>query len=439
MPERLKKARLLLPAAGLLVLVLLFSVRATRPAAGMDHALARRQAAPAGGPAQLANDDLLVRIEADPAVRRYYLPPPELPERTPDAVETTNIVVNYHPSSCPSGAITPWSNQARNAFGYAVQIWESILNGPQTIEVDACWRNDMASTTLGSAGPRDYYRDFSGAPRSGTWYAVPLANQLSNSDLNGGNAEISANFNSSFNWYLGTDGQPSSTEYDFVSVVLHEIGHGLGFSGSMVVDNGTGNNECNGTAGVGCWGAGTAYPFIYDRFTENGAGTALLAFPNNSTSLGSQLTSNDVFFDGSNANASNGGDPAELYAPSTWNFGSSYSHLGEVFNGTNSALMTFSLGFAEAVHHPGPVALGILDDTGWNLRNLWTVYVDDSNNSGTETGSSANPFNTVEEGVRAVYTGGWVYLRSGSYNETSLLYREMILDNDDTGSALIGQ
>lgn len=37
-------------------------------------------------------------------------------------------------------------------------------------------------------------------------------------------------FNSNTNWYYGIDGNPPSTKYDLISTVLHEIGHGLGFS-----------------------------------------------------------------------------------------------------------------------------------------------------------------------------------------------------------------
>lgn len=41
--------------------------------------------------------------------------------------------------------------------------------------------------------------------------------------------DIEASFNSGFsNWYLGLDGQGSG-QFDLVTVVLHELGYGLGF------------------------------------------------------------------------------------------------------------------------------------------------------------------------------------------------------------------
>lgn len=385
-------------------------------------------------PLQAAQDE--GGLVAANELRRTFVPPPQ-GFRQGNLQKTADIVVNYNPGSCPSGTTTPWSTEARQAFQYAVDIWASILNGPRTIEIDACWRNDLPATTLGRAGPADFERNFTGAPQSDTWYPVALANQLADGDLNGSTAEISANFNSSFDWYFGFDGAASNSEYDFVTVVLHEIGHGLGFTGSMNYDDGSGNAECNGTAGTGCFGAGTSDPFIYDRFTENGAGTALLAYSSPSITLGNQLTSDAVFFDGTSTNVLNGGTPAELYAPTTWDPGSSYSHLGEVFNSTDDALMTFSLGFAETIHHPGLVTLGMFVDMGWDVRNLSSVWVDGSY-TGEEIGGPTNPFDTVGEGVKAVEPHGTVTIRAGSYAEQITVIRSMFLRSEG-GSAVIGQ
>lgn len=70
-------------------------------------------------------------------------------------------------------------------------------------------------------------------------------------------------------------------------------------------------------SGIGSWGLGTGFPSVYDRFTENGSGQSLLSFPNSSTALGTRLTSNNIFFDGINVRAANGGNPVKLYAPSS--------------------------------------------------------------------------------------------------------------------------
>ena len=275
------------------------------------------------------------------------LPPKEFLLNAP---QTANITVTY---------VGSWSAEAQAAFEYAVSIWETQITSPIEIKVEASWEN-LGPGILGGAGAENLFRDFPNAPVAGTWYPVALANKLAGSDLDPTAGDIGATFNSGFAcWYFGTTGSTPAGLYDFVSVVLHEIGHGLGFFGTMRV-----GAACGG-ASNGCWGFGTVYPGIYDRFTENGAGTALLSFPNNSSQLGTQLTSNSVFFDGPNANAANGNSRVPLYAPGTWQQGSSYSHLAESFNGTANALMTYSLGPGEAQHNPGPVMLGMFADMGW--------------------------------------------------------------------------
>ena len=121
--------------------------------------------------------------------------------------------------------------------------------------------------------------------------------------------------------------------------------------------------------GQGIWGIG-GQPTIYDRFMENGSAQSLLntsLFPNPSSALAAQLQSNNLYFNGANARAANGGARPKMYAPSTWQPGSSYAHLDEIFNGTVNALMTYSLDDGEAIHDPGQVTMGILADVGWNM------------------------------------------------------------------------
>jgi hypothetical protein len=250
-------------------------------------------------------------------------------------------------------------SNAQAAFQYAVDLWEPLITSTVTITVTARW-TPLAPGVLGSASSTSLWRDFAGAPVPGTWYPVALAEKLSGGDLNPDTTDISANFNSTFGtWYFGTDGNPPPGQYDFVSVVLHELGHGLGFFGSMTV-----------SSGQGSWGGGSGFPFIFDRFAENGANQQLIntgIFPNPSAALATQLTSNNIFFDGPNANAANGGTPPKLYCPGTWTSGSSFSHLDETTfpPGNPNSLMTPMIGAAEAIHSPGAVTLGLFEDWGW--------------------------------------------------------------------------
>ncbi len=74
-----------------------------------------------------------------------------------------------------------------------------------------------------------------------------------------------------------------------------------------------------------------------------------------------------MFFDGVNADSANGGTRPALYSPTSWQAGSSYSHLDENAYPASSpnSLMT-PLFMSDEVHHaPGPLVLAMFADMGW--------------------------------------------------------------------------
>lgn len=300
-----------------------------------------------------------ITLVADPAYHPFRIMPPR---RLPGLqAQGTSFTVDYleNESNVYGDYCTAWSPAARAAFQYAVDLWAAEVQSPIPIEVEACWSN-LGSGILGSAGPTGLYRDVGGGALPGTWYPVALANVLAGRDLNGTEAEISVTLNSFFSaWYLGTDGDVPGGSYDMSSVVLHEVCHGLGLIGSMTV-----------SSGLGGWGLGSSYPLILDRYLENGSEQALLntgLFLNPSAALGDQLRGQGggVYLDAAHARAANGGGRVPLYAPSTWEPGSSIYHVSETYNSTLNALMTKSIASGEVTHDPGPVVRGILEDLGW--------------------------------------------------------------------------
>ncbi|HEX5689913.1 MAG TPA: PKD domain-containing protein, partial [Roseiflexaceae bacterium] len=253
-----------------------------------------------------------------------------------------------------------FSPQAQQAFQRAVDIWSELIVSPVPIHVSASF-TPLDANVLGAAGPNTVSANFSQAPFANTWYPVALANKISGSDLNGSQPEIVAHFNSSFSaWYFGTDGNTPFQDYDFVSVVLHELGHGLGLVDSMEVSGGQGSWGMNGRA------------LVYDRFVESNDGRQLIDtsnFPNPSAGLGASLTSGNLFFDGTNANAAAGGRP-RLFAPNPYQQGSSISHLNLASYppGDANSLMTPALSNGVSTHNPGPIVLGIFKDLGWGIE-----------------------------------------------------------------------
>jgi PA domain-containing protein len=131
---------------------------------------------------------------------------------------------------------TTLGQQRTNVFFRAAAIWEEKLNPSVDIVVLAQF-TPLGPNVLGSAGAIQIIRDFPGAEITGTWYSVALANHLAGVDfapcgvpLTVACFDIAANFATTFNFYMGFDNNEGPGQQDLLAVILHEIGHGLGFA-----------------------------------------------------------------------------------------------------------------------------------------------------------------------------------------------------------------
>ncbi len=292
---------------------------------------------------------------ASDKIERTFIPPSEsflLKSGEPKS----NIEVNY----------ISFPTEARIAFEHAVGIWESIIESDVTIRMVALWSDDLEDKVLGSCGPETYYANFPNAPYDNVFYAVALAEKIANKELNGDSRyDIVANFSSKINWYFGIDGGSSDDQYDFVSVVLHEIAHGLGFTGFFFVNNTIG--------GYGYFNSGDIASF--DQLIVNSSGTQLLdptEYPIYSRALGDALQSERLYAHSPVAMNANNGYRPRLYAPAEYDGGSSIYHLNESTYpaGTPNSLMTYAIGRSEAIHDPGPLTQGIMEDIGWSSLTI---------------------------------------------------------------------
>lgn len=145
-------------------------------------------------------------------------------------------------------------------FQYAADIWARTIPSAVEIRINARFDPqtcDASSAVLGSTSAGSSHRNFANAPFPNTWYQQSLANRIAGVDLNPSVNDMNITYNSNlcqpgcaFCWYYGVDGN-EGTKTELLPVVLHEIGHGLGFATITV-------------AGVQM---GTPPgPHIYDRF-----------------------------------------------------------------------------------------------------------------------------------------------------------------------------
>ena len=160
---------------------------------------------------------------------------------------------------------TTLGQQRFNAFRFAADIWGATLNSGPAIVVNAKWvalECTEAGVVLASSGTTTIHADVPNVGVPDTWYGASLINALSGIDRNGSTPEINTQFNinigttgclqTSF-WYLGFDGGHGGG-IDLVTVLLHELSHGLGMQTFTNLNTGALND-------------GT--PSIYDRFLRD--------------------------------------------------------------------------------------------------------------------------------------------------------------------------
>lgn len=252
-----------------------------------------------------------------------------------------------------------FSPDARAAFQAAVEIWEAILETPVTIHVHAVW-TPLGDGVLGSASPGSYVYNIDGLQKADVWYPISLAEKILGKDINPpGEADIVASFNSvneSWNFEIGTG--PGAGEYDLMSIVLHEIGHGLGITHAYTMSAGQGR--------IPEFFEGK--PVIFETSIRTASQANLVNdFTPPSAALGAALTSNGLFYASPLVRDVNSNQDASIYAPAEYSAGSSIAHLDEdkYKAGNVNSLMTPQIGSAERILDPGPIVKAILADMGW--------------------------------------------------------------------------
>ncbi len=140
--------------------------------------------------------------------------------------------------------------QRRIVYQYAADLWGAVLQSNVETFVGASFQ-DLACTatggTLGSAGASWVGASAPSGTQLGMIYHGALANAVNGSriTISSSGTDITSRFNANLGgsnpdgtpcmtgsgWYYGLDGNTPAGQINFLDVVMHEIGHGLGFSG----------------------------------------------------------------------------------------------------------------------------------------------------------------------------------------------------------------
>jgi hypothetical protein len=239
---------------------------------------------------------------------------------------------------------------AKASIQRAIDIWSENFSSKVPVNVNVAWTKAPNSTILASASAKNIFSNFNGAPDKTLYYPSALANALAGVDLDIGEPELEINVTTGDFWYYGLDGKCPSNKYDLVSVILHEMAHGLGFMSGTYYDPAT---------RVGRF----LQPTAFDAYVQLPDGRRLVDLPSPSLEIGAALTST-LLWSGANALKANNGVKPLLFTPSVYEQGSSISHLDErTFSNTfENSVMTPNLSAGEVFHLPGTLLLAIFED-----------------------------------------------------------------------------
>jgi hypothetical protein len=261
---------------------------------------------------------------------------------------------------------TTLGSQRLNVFEYVAGLWGQVISSNVTIRVEATFDPldcDSQGAVLGAAGAVSYMRDFPHAPLSNTWYPAALANKLAGVDQATGSADVVAQFNSAIGttcafplvWYYGFDGNPPSGQIDLSSVVLHELGHGLGFA--TIVNLATGERP-------------GGFNDVFMRWLEDHSTAKTFPQMGNAERVVASRDTGDLHWKGPAVVAASGrlstgahspSGHVRMYAPNPLESGSSVSHWDTVLSPDE----IMEPRYVRPIHDVG-LMRELFDDLGWN-------------------------------------------------------------------------
>ena len=296
-------------------------------------------------PSQIVTDVPPVICPVGDGFHFHHVPP----KKTKRAFKTKALqIIPIYDADMPEAAI-------KAIDSVLIPIVASTFSSEIPIHVAFSWDQTPAGA-LAAANATSLRTNFTNDLRIfNVWYSVALAEKIARRDINEpGEADISVSINKNAQWCYdcSTPEEVGANRFDFPGTILHEIYHGLGFSGISNVEGGLGTQTVQGISG------------IYNSFLENQAGQRTILQTDGSPELANDFTSGNLLFNIPTSTK------ARLYSPTVYERGSSVSHLDDrTFDGTANSLMT-SAAMRGTVERSGGIADDMLYDMGWLYTHM---------------------------------------------------------------------
>lgn len=269
------------------------------------------------------------------------------------------------------------TNQVHKAILRACEIWSSAVQGSCPVEMRIAFSNSKEDF------PSDGILAFSASPPdvfdNGIYYPSTLYNQTLGEDAFPDNYDVTLTFNANFTdadwckktwgvdatYYFGLDGKPGPYQQDFITVILHEVCHGMGFADNIFYTQNpyyAGFNGC--FYGLDYVGSSYDYPNVYSRYLSyKGKRLPELTWAERTKAILSEA----LYWDGPNVKKVNNGNPVRMFAPASYQGGSSVSHWDDEVMDSHKVFMTWQHHYP--LHEIAPLEAAMMKDLGWRLNS----------------------------------------------------------------------
>lgn len=123
----------------------------------------------------------------------------------------------------------------RNAVEFAVEKWAQRFQSEVRIRILFKWASNLGDSTLGAATSPTYVSG--GDLRGDVSYSPALASAIQRRDVSPSTVHVTMVLNRRVRWHLDFGRRAPFDRFDLATTVLHELTHGLFFSGSIAGDN----------------------------------------------------------------------------------------------------------------------------------------------------------------------------------------------------------
>jgi uncharacterized repeat protein (TIGR02543 family) len=245
----------------------------------------------------------------------------------------------------------------RQATLHALSLWGEQLSGSIPVDIEVKL-SPLGSGVIGQSWRMPMFLNTT----TNTYYPSPLWNQLEGYDATN-QRDIRLEMNSQFNFYYGITGNPSYGQIDWITTMLHEVCHGLGFFPLC------GQN--------GAWG-NYSYPGIFDRQLFQGTSGVCITELTQAERQ-ALMTSGNLYAGAPDSHllAANENSRVKIYAPNPYQSGSSNSHWDSYQS--FPTFMKYYIDYGFKLHTFNTRKIGILLDLGWTQpvsypNGVWVTF-----------------------------------------------------------------